>query len=111
MCNLNELCTNNFGGTKLKRNYMWGYANKKRLNTTGLSGLIKKLFKDTLVGVCKIFLLRMTHAAVCVLTLLFRHWLLIHTDISAKWKKFSCFLRITSGFGLIFLFVIITLFK
>jgi hypothetical protein len=28
--------TNNFGGTKLKRNYIWGYVNKKRLNTTGL---------------------------------------------------------------------------
>jgi hypothetical protein len=24
-----ELYTNNFGGTKLKRNYIWGYANKK----------------------------------------------------------------------------------
>jgi hypothetical protein len=23
------ICTNNFGGTKLKRNYIWGYANKK----------------------------------------------------------------------------------
>jgi hypothetical protein len=24
-------CTNNFGGTKLKRNDIWGYANKKCL--------------------------------------------------------------------------------
>jgi hypothetical protein len=24
-----ELYTNNFGGTKLKRNYIWGYANIK----------------------------------------------------------------------------------
>jgi hypothetical protein len=23
------LCTNNFGGTKLKKNYIWEYANKK----------------------------------------------------------------------------------
>jgi hypothetical protein len=30
-----ELYTNNFGGTKLKRNYIWGYANK-RLNTAVL---------------------------------------------------------------------------
>jgi hypothetical protein len=24
-----KLYTNNFGGTKLKRNYIWGYANEK----------------------------------------------------------------------------------
>jgi hypothetical protein len=24
-----ELYANNFGGTKLKRNYIWGYENKK----------------------------------------------------------------------------------
>jgi hypothetical protein len=35
-----ELYTNNFGGTKLSRNYIWGYANKKMLNTTGLENLL-----------------------------------------------------------------------
>jgi hypothetical protein len=28
------LYTNNTGGTKLKKNYIWGYVNKKKLNTT-----------------------------------------------------------------------------
>jgi hypothetical protein len=26
---INNTYTNNFGGTKLKRNYIWGYANKE----------------------------------------------------------------------------------
>jgi hypothetical protein len=30
--------TNNFGGTKLKGNYIWGCKNKKSLNITDLDG-------------------------------------------------------------------------
>jgi hypothetical protein len=32
-----QLYTYNFGGINLKRNYIWGYANKKRLNTNDLA--------------------------------------------------------------------------
>jgi hypothetical protein len=36
-----ELYTNNVGGTKLKRYYIWGYGNEqKRLNTTGLDDVV-----------------------------------------------------------------------
>jgi hypothetical protein len=34
-----ELHINNFGGTKLKRNYIWVYANQKRLNAARLKYL------------------------------------------------------------------------
>ena len=40
MYNLNYAPTT-FGVTKLKRNYMWGYANKERLNTTALEQAMK----------------------------------------------------------------------
>jgi hypothetical protein len=29
-CAYFELYTNSFGGTKFKKNYIWGYANKKK---------------------------------------------------------------------------------
>jgi hypothetical protein len=41
-----EQKTNNFGGTKLKRNYIWGYVNKNSLNTTTSDG------PATVIGCC-----------------------------------------------------------
>jgi hypothetical protein len=35
----NLIHTNNFGGTKFKINYIWGYANKRGLNTTALENV------------------------------------------------------------------------
>lgn len=37
----NEFYTNNFEGTKLKRNYIWGHANKKRVETTELEASVR----------------------------------------------------------------------
>jgi hypothetical protein len=47
-----ELYSDNFGGTKLKRNYIWVYANKKSLTTTALliSGVKEFHLKDLVLA-------------------------------------------------------------